>query len=121
MSENNSDSSTNALESWMKLRDMMMESWGKTMADVVSSDAYAQATGTMLDNYLTMSAPAQQAIERTMGPILAQLNMPSRTEVTSLAKRLTNIELRLDDLDAKLDAIRSSLQELTQTNGPTAG
>lgn len=91
------------------------------MTQLVASDAYAQATGAMLDNYLTAFTPAQQAVERAMGPILAQLNMPSRSEVTSLARRLTNIELRLDDCDAKLDAIQRSLQELAETMSATAG
>ena len=31
--------------------------------------------------------------------------MPSRDDVTRLAERLTNVEMRLDDLDAKLDDI----------------
>jgi len=34
---------------------------------------------------------------------LQQSNMPTRSDVVSLAERLTNIERRLDDLDAKLD------------------
>lgn len=94
---------------WAGMRDTMMESWSKAMIDFVNSDAYAQATGTLLDNYLTMSVPFQKSLEAAMTRILAQLNMPSRTEMTSLAERLTNIEMRLDDLDARLDAIQGSL------------
>jgi polyhydroxyalkanoic acid synthase PhaR subunit len=96
---------------WTTMRDAMLETWSKAMIDVVNSDAYAQATGALLDNYLSMSTPFQQAVETAMGRILAQLNMPSRAEVTGLAERLTNIEMRLDDLDAKLDAIQGLLQE----------
>ena len=29
--------------------------------------------------------------------------MPTRTDITGLAERLTHIEMRLDDLEAKLD------------------
>jgi hypothetical protein len=112
VAENNSPYPTDPLDSWIKLRDVMIDGWAKAMTDFTASEAYSQATGIMLDNYLTTFAPAQQAVERVMGPVLAQLNMPSRSEVTSLAKRLTNIELRLDDFDAKLDAIQSSLKEL---------
>lgn len=117
MARNDTETPMNSLESWMKLRDMMMEGWSKAMIDVVDSDAYAQATGAMLDGYLTASIPAQQAMERVMDPILAQLNMPSRTEVISLAKRLTNIELRLDDLDA----IQSGLEQGKKPTSTTAG
>jgi hypothetical protein len=38
-----------------------------------------------------------------MTQVLTQLNMPIRTDITSLAERLTHIEMRLDDLEAKLD------------------
>ena len=39
----------------------------------------------------------------TVTQVLTSLNMPTRTDITSLAERLTNIEKRLDDLDAKLE------------------
>ncbi len=37
--------------------------------------------------------------------------MPSRAEVTVIAERLVNVEMRLDDLDAKLTAIQNALQK----------
>ena len=64
---------------------------------------YAQASGAMLDAWLTSSAPFRKAIESTMTQVLTQLNMPTRSDVTNLAERLTHIEMRLDDLEAKLD------------------
>jgi hypothetical protein len=73
------------------------------MIQVVSSDAYAQASGAMLDAWLTNSAPFRKAVETTMTQALTQLNMPTRSDVTGIAERLTNIEMRLDDLAAKLD------------------
>ena len=36
-----------------------------------------------------------------------------RTDVTSLAERLTNIETRLDDQDAKLDDILSAIKAVS--------
>ena len=85
------------------MRDSGMDAWSKMMIQVVSSDAYAQASGTMLDAWLTNSAPFRKAIEATMTQAFTQLNMPMRSDVTSIAERLTNIEMRLDDLAAKLD------------------
>jgi hypothetical protein len=41
-----------------------------------------------------------------MTQVLTNANMPTRADVTGLAERLTNIEVRLDDLEAKLDAGR---------------
>jgi polyhydroxyalkanoate synthesis regulator phasin len=85
------------------MRDAGMDAWSKMMIQLVNSEAYAQATAAMLDAWLTTSAPFRKAIETTMTQVLTQLNMPTRTDVTSLAERLTHIEMRLDDLEAKLD------------------
>jgi hypothetical protein len=87
------------------MRDASMDSWSKMMIQLVHTDAYAQATGAMLDAWLTASAPFQRAIEDAMSRVLTNLNMPTRSDVTSLAERLTNVEVRLDDLEAKLDEV----------------
>ncbi len=94
------------MEPWRGMRDVYMDAWGKTMVDMVNSEAYAQASGAMLDSYLTVSAPFREAIEKAMLKTLEQLAMPSRAEVVSIAERMTNIEMRLDDIDAKLDNIQ---------------
>jgi hypothetical protein len=88
------------------MRDSSMDAWSKMMLQMVNSDAYAQATGTMLDAWLTNSAPFRKALEAVMTQVLTKLNMPTRADVTSLAERLTNIETRLDDLDARLEESR---------------
>src|SRR5262249_14267064 len=93
---------------WRGMRDANMDTWSKMMIDFVNSDVYTEATSKALDAYLTASAPFQRMIEATMTRVLTQLNMPTRSDVTGLAERLTNIELRLDDLDARLDALQSS-------------
>lgn len=94
------------MEPWRAARDLYMDAWGKTMVDMVNSEAYAQATGAMLDSYMTVSAPFREAVEKAMLKTLEQMAMPSRADILSIAERMTNIEMRLDDLDAKLDDIR---------------
>jgi hypothetical protein len=88
------------------LRDSNLDAWSKLMIQLVNSDAYAQATATMLDSWLTNSWVFRKAIEASMTQALANLNMPTRDDVTRLAERLTNMELRLDDLEVKLDEVR---------------
>ena len=94
------------MEPWRGVRDVYLDAWAKTMVDMVNTEAYAQATGTMLDTYLTVSTPFREAVEKAMLKTLEQLAMPSRADVVSIAERMTNIEMRLDDLDAKLDAVQ---------------
>ena len=95
------------------MRDVNLESWSKMMIDLVNSDEYSQATAQWLDTYLSMSQPLQRIIDMTMTRVLTGLHMPLRTDVTSLAEGLTNLEIRLDDQDAKLDDILRMLQALS--------
>jgi hypothetical protein len=45
----------------------------------------------------------RQALETTMTEALIQLNMPTRSDITSLVARLEQLEMRLNDIEAKLD------------------
>ena len=104
------------LKNWKSMRDTSLESWSKMMIDMVNSDEYSQATGQWLDTYLTMSQPMKRIIDMTMSQVLTALNMPMRSDVMSLAERLTNIEMRMDDQDAKLDDILHAMQALSASN-----
>ena len=108
-----------SMQSWNAMRDASMQSWSKMMIDFVNSEAYSQATGQWLDTYLTMSQPFQRVIEKSATQVLTRLNMPLRSDVISLAERLTNVEMRLDDLDAKLDDILRAIQALSSTHQMT--
>src|SRR5262245_12187734 len=93
---------------WQSMRDAGMDAWSKMMIQLVNTEAYAQATGAMMDAWLTTSAPFRKAIETTMTQVLTQLNMPTRSDITGLAERLTNIEMRLDDLEASIEAAQKT-------------
>lgn len=103
------------VESFREIRDNYLDSWAKVMIDVINTDAYAKATGNMLETCLSMSAPFRTAVEKAMLQTLQQLSMPSRNDFISLAQRVSNVEIKLDDVDAKLDRIEKLL-----TKPPTA-
>jgi len=109
-----------SLKAWKSMRDTSLESWSKMMIDMVNSEDYSQTTGQWLDTYLTLSRPFRRIIDMMMTQVLTGLNMPMRTDVTSLAERLTNIETRLDDQDAKLDDILSAIKAVSVSK-PVAG
>jgi len=92
-------------EAFRKMRDTYLEGMSKVMIDAVNTEEYAQATGALLNNYLTLSAPFREALDKAMIMSLEQFSLPSRQQVAALAERFTNLEMRLDDLDAKLDRI----------------
>jgi hypothetical protein len=93
------------LETWRNMRDATLDAWSKAMVEAVNSEAYASATGAMLDASLSASAPFREALEKSMVQTLLMLNLPSRADFESLAERMTHLEMRLDDIDAKLDGL----------------
>ena len=93
------------MSSFRQMRDAYLDVWAKAMVETVNTEAYAKATGTLLDSYLAVSSPFREAVEKAMLQALTQLSMPSRADFIGLAERLTNVEMRLDDMDAKLDRI----------------
>jgi hypothetical protein len=101
------------LKNWKAMRDTSMDNLSKMMIDTVNSDEYSHTTGQWLDTYLTLSQPFRRIIDLMMTQVLTGLNMPLRTDVTSLAERLTNIETRLDDQDAKLDDILNAIKAVS--------
>lgn len=105
------DKAYDPFEAWRELRDANLDVWAKFMIQGVNTDAYAKTTGAMLDQYLTASAPFREILEKTMVNVLGQLSMPTRDDFVSMAKQLTNIEMRLDDLDNKLDQIVVLMRE----------
>jgi hypothetical protein len=96
-------------ESFRGLRDAYLDAMARAMVEAVNTEAYAQATGAMLEGYLTAVAPFRDALDKSMLQALQHLELPSRHEVAALAERFTAIEMRLDDMDAKLDAIGKGL------------
>jgi hypothetical protein len=97
---------------WRTTQNASLEAWSKTMVELVNTEAYAEASGRLLDTYLAASVPMRRAIEQAMTQVLGQINMPSRAEVLSIAERMTNIEMRLDDLDARFDDMQRTLTQI---------
>lgn len=97
---------------WRTTQNASLDAWSKAMIELVNTDAYAEATGRMLDSYLAASGPMRKAVEQAMTQVLGQFNMPTRAEVLSIAERMTNIEMRLDDLDARFDEMQRAITQV---------
>ncbi|HEV2325646.1 MAG TPA: hypothetical protein VGS10_16970 [Terracidiphilus sp.] len=115
----NGEKSYDPFEPFRGMRDAYLDNLSKTMIDVVNTESYAQATGAMLDYYLTASSSFRETLEKSMLQTLQQLSLPSRQEVASLAERFTNVELRLDDMDAKLNNLVKEIALMREPE-PTA-
>lgn len=100
---------------WKTYRDSTLGGWSKQMIDMVNTDEYARITGLILDQYMSIMQPVQDAVQKSMTMALPFWNLPSRDEVISVAERLVNVETRLDDLDAKTSDMRDDSSEEFRT------
>ena len=52
-------------EPFRGVRDAYLDTMSKAMIEAVNTEGYAQATGAMLDSYLTATAPLRDALEKS--------------------------------------------------------
>jgi hypothetical protein len=110
MSQKNGLSLNDPIGNLRSLRDATLDAWAKAMIDAVNTDTFARSLGAYLDTYLAASAPFQRALDQYMKAALARLSLPSRDDVTALARRMTSIEMRLDDMEVKIDQIAHAVR-----------
>src|SRR3569833_1320008 len=76
--EKEDTNSVDPFEAFRKMRESCLEGMSKVMIDAVNSEEYAQSTGALLNNYLTLSAPFREALDKSMEMALEQFSLPSR-------------------------------------------
>lgn len=91
------------LAPWREMQTAWMQSWAKAMNGVVNSDEFARTLGQSAEAMSPASEPVRKQMEAAFERYLIQMRLPTQGEMTGLAERLTNLEMRADDLDAKLD------------------
>lgn len=117
-SEEKTSASHDPFQTFRTMRDACLDAMAKAMVEAVNTEGYAQATGNMLEGYLSAVAPFREALDKSMLLALQHLELPSRQEVAALAERFTNVEMRLDDIDAKLDSIARQVRQAVPTPQP---
>jgi hypothetical protein len=97
----------------VKARDRALGRLAAVAVKATESEAYARTSGTFLRATLLAQAPVRRRL-KLLSAWMHALGMPTRSDVTGIAERLTNIEMRLDDLDARLDQV---LPKVRKRNG----
>ena len=96
----------NLFKSLRAARDSLGGDLAKVAIALTTTHLYQRANALLARPGLLASALLREKREAAMSDLLAQLNMPSREDVLTLAQRLTRIEMTLDDLGAGMDQLR---------------
>jgi hypothetical protein len=98
-----------------------IEAWSKCLETAMGTDAFAEALGRYLDQWLQLEAPIRKALDRETDAALRALGLPSRAQVVSLASQVVALEERLEGLEDRLDELRTLVRDVRRAVGPREG
>ena len=95
------------LAQWKQFLDDWIAAWSRALEQAMQSEAFAEALGRTLDQFLTVQGKAREAAERSGKATIDALGLPSREQVIGLSRQMMDLEDRLETLEDKLDALGS--------------
>lgn len=105
------DETTNVLEgedvSPEQFRDIWLSSANEAFKQVMSTSAFAQANGQLVESIMEL----QQDVDEVTQDTLAQMGMATQDDVQEVGKRLVELERRQHDVEQKLDRVLDALEE----------
>jgi hypothetical protein len=103
--------SPDLMAQWKQFLDQWIAAWSRVLEQAMSTDTFAQLMGKQLEGFLNVSAPIKKAAEQQVDASLAGLGIPSRGQVTALARHVAQVEEKIDALEDKLDRILRRLND----------
>jgi len=90
-----------------EFRDVWLNSANQAFKEVMSTSAFAAATGETVQDALEVRQMADENAEAT----LRQLRMPTQGDVEEIGERLVELERRQHEVEQKLDRILEAVEE----------
>ncbi|OLD39833.1 MAG: hypothetical protein AUI57_01745 [Candidatus Rokubacteria bacterium 13_1_40CM_2_68_8] len=97
------------LTQWKQFIDQWIEAWSKVLGQTMGTEQFAKLMGQSLDQFLVAQAPAKRAVDQQVEQALQALNLPSRSQLTAVAKQIVELEDRIERLE---DSIAAALRRL---------
>jgi len=100
------------LEAWRKSAADVEQRWNDYFNQLMGTEAFGQMMARSMDSFLTL----QSTMSRGMEQYLRALNLPSRSDLVTLAERIAIIEQKVDAIATFLED-RTLISEQTAQNG----
>jgi hypothetical protein len=97
------------LTQWKQFLDQWIEAWSKVLGQAMGTEQFAKLMGQSLDSFLTAQAPVKKIVDQQVEQGLLALHLPSRSQVTAVAKQIVELEERLERLEDTLTAVLKRL------------
>ncbi len=95
------------LAQWKRFLDDWIAAWSKALEQAMGTEAFAEALGKTLDQFLAVQGKAKKAAEKSSKAALETLGLPSRDQMIGLSRQLMDLEDRLESLEDKLDHVEA--------------
>ena len=102
--------SPDLMAQWKQFLDQWIAAWSRVLEQAMGTEAFAKTLGKQMEGFLNAASPAKKAAEQQIEVSLSGLGMPSRTQVTALARHLSQVEEKINTLEDKLDRVLHRLE-----------
>ena len=103
---------------WKQFLDQSIDAWSRALGQAMNTEQFAQLLGKYLDQWLVSAGPVKKATEQSIEGALQALNLASRTQLTSVASQIVDLEERLERLEDGIAAVLKRLNDMARTEGP---
>jgi len=100
---------------WKQFLDQWIEAWSRVLGQAMNTESFAKLMGGSLENWLAAQAPLKRAGEQAVEQTLQAMNVASRTQLTSVAKQIVELEERLERVEDGIQAILRRLESKERT------
>ena len=97
--------SPDLMAQWKQFLDQWIEAWSRVLGQAMGTEGFAQQMGRSLEGWLAAQAPVKKAGEQALEQTLQGLNLASRSQLTSVAKQIVELEERLERVEDGIQAI----------------
>jgi hypothetical protein len=102
--------SPDLMTQWKQFLDQWIEAWSRVLGQAMNTEGFAKQMGRSLESWLAAQAPAKKAAEQALEQTLQALNLASRTQLTSVARQIVELEERLERVEDGIQAILGRLE-----------
>ena len=81
---------------WKRFLDDWLAAWSRTFEQVMGTEAFAEALGKTLDQFLSVQAKTRETTERSTRAAIETLGLPSREQVIGLSRQMMDLEDRIE-------------------------
>ncbi|MBI2160121.1 MAG: alpha/beta fold hydrolase [Candidatus Rokubacteria bacterium] len=99
------------LGQWKQFLDQWIEGWSKVLGQTMGTEQFAKMMGQSLDSFLVSQAPVKKLVDQQVEQALQAFNLPSRSQVTAVAKQLVELEERIERLEDGINAVLKRLSD----------